>query len=81
MLAPSLVQALLLRDKVLALCNELGILVTYKKLHLVPSQKAVYLGIKLDSTTSKALSTQERIHSFLMELEEYLSHHLQLAEE
>ena len=54
-----------------------GILVNYKKLHLVPSQEAVYPGMKLDSL--KAFLTQEWIQALLRELEEFLSHHLQPA--
>ena len=80
-MASSLPQALLLTDKFLAFCDELGILVYYEKLHLVPSQEDVYLGMKLDSSTLKAFPTQGWILTFLRELEECLSHRLQPAQE
>ena len=56
-LASFLAQALLSRDKVLALCDELGFLVNHKKSHLVPSWEAVYLGMRCTSVTLKAFLT------------------------
>ena len=60
-----LAQALLLRDKVLALCNKLGTLVNCEKPHLIPSQEAAYLRMWLDSATLKAFSTEKRIQALL----------------
>ena len=74
-LGPSLARALLSRDKIQALYDELGILINHKKLDLFPSQEAVYFRMKLDSATLNAFPTQERIQALLRELEELLSHH------
>ena len=65
MLISSLGQTLLSRDRVLALCDELDILVNYEKLHLVPSLEAVYPKMKLDSVTLKAFLTQAQIQTLL----------------
>ena len=63
MLVPSLSWALLSWDKVLVLCNELGILVNHEKLHLIPFQEAVYLRMRLNSVTLMAFPTRERVQT------------------
>ena len=68
------------RDKVLSLCQELGIVVNLEKSTLTPSQMIMYLGIRIDSQTFLALATPSRIEKFFSIAEEFLSSKVQSAE-
>ena len=61
------------RDKVLSLCQELGIVVNLEKSTLTPSQTIVFLGIRIDSQTFRASATLSRIEKFFSIAEEFLS--------
>ena len=67
------------RDKVLSLCQELGIVVNLEKSTLTPSQTIVYLGIRIDSQTFRALAIPSRIEKFFSIAEEFLSSKVQSA--
>ena len=57
------------RDKVLDLCKEIGIVMNLEKLSLIPAQEFTYLGI--DSVTSNAFPTQERVQKLLCQPEDF----------
>ena len=78
-LASSREEACFARDKVLSLCQELGIVVNLKKSSLTPSQTIVYLGIRIDSQTFRASATPSRIEKFFSIAEEFLSSKVQSA--
>ena len=78
-LASSREEACWERDKVLALCLDLGILVNLEKSSLIPSQTIVYLGIKIESRTFRASPTPLRIERFFSIAEEFLSSKVQSA--
>ena len=78
-LALSQEEACWARDKVLSLCQELGIVVNLEKSTLTPSQTIVYLGIRIDSQTFRALATPSRIEKFFSIAEELLSSKVQSA--
>ena len=78
-LASSQGEACWARDKVLALCLDLRILVNHEKLSLIPSQTIVYLGIKITSQTFRASPTPLRIEKFFSIAEEFLSSKVQSA--
>ena len=67
------------RDKVLSLCQDLGIVVNLDKSSLVPTQAIVYLGIKIESQTFQASLTPLRIEKFFSIAEEFLSSKVQSA--
>ena len=60
-------------DAVLHLCQSLGIVVNWKKSHLVPAQQMIYLGILLDSQSFRASPAQERVEKLLSIGDEFLS--------
>ena len=78
-LASSQEEACWARDKVLSLCQELGIVVNLEKSTLTPSQTIVYLGIRIDSQTFWASATPSRIEKFFSIAEEFLSSKVQSA--
>ena len=78
-LASSQEEACWARDKVLSLCQELGIIVNPEKSTLTPSQTIVYLGIRMDSQTFRASATPSRIEKFFSIAEEFLSSKVQSA--
>ena len=78
-LASSQEEACWARDKVLSLCQELGIVVNLEKSTLTPSQAIVYLRIRIDSQTFRASATSSRIEKFFSIAEEYLSSKVQSA--
>ena len=78
-LASSQEEACWVRDKVFSLCQELGIVVNLEKLTLTPSQTIVYLGIRIDSQTFRALATPSRIEKFFSIAEEFLPSKVQSA--
>ena len=67
------------REKVLSLCQELGIVVNLEKPTLTPSQTIVYLGIRIDSQTFWASATPSRIEKIFSIAEEFLSSKVQSA--
>ena len=66
-------------DQVLSLCQELGIVVNLEKSTLLLSQEIVYLGIRIDLQTFRALATPLRIEKFFSIVEEFLSSKVQSA--
>ena len=68
---------LLGRDKVLSLCQDLGIIVNLDKSSLVPSQTVICLGIKIESQTLRASPTPLRIEKFFSIAEGFLSSKVQ----
>ena len=78
-LASSKEEACWARDKVLSLCQELGIVVNLEKSTLIPSQTIVYLGIRIDSQTFRASVTPSRIEKFFSIAEKFLSSRVQSA--
>ena len=78
-LASSQEEACWARDKVLSLCQELGIVVNLEKSTLTPSQTIVYLGIRIDSQTFRASATPSRKEKFFSIAEEFLSSKVQSA--
>ena len=78
-LASSQEEACWARDKVLSLCQELGIVVNLEKSTLTPSQIIVYLGMRIDSQTFWASATPSRIEKFFSIAEEFLSSKVQSA--
>ena len=77
-LASSREEACWARDKVLSLCQELGIVVNLEKSTLTASQTIVYLGIRIDSQTFRASATPSGIEKFSI-AEEFLSSKVQSA--
>ena len=67
------------RDKVLALCLDLRILVYLEKSSLIPSQTLVYLEIKIESHIFRASPTPLRIEKFFSIAEKFLSSKVQSA--
>ena len=61
------------RDRLLHLCEELGLQVNHKKSSLVPSQDMTYLGMQLLSVQFIAKPTETRIGNLLRVIEEFLS--------
>ena len=78
-LASSQEEACWARDKVLSLCQELGIVVNLEKSTLTPSRTIVYLGIRIDSHILRASATPSRIEKFFSIAEEFLSLKVQSA--
>ena len=78
-LASSQEEACWARDKVLSLCQELGVVVNLEKSTLTPSQTIVYLGIRIDSQTFRVSATPSRIEKFFSIAEEFLSSKVQSA--
>ena len=78
-LASSQGEACWARDKVLSLCQELGIVVNLKKSTLTPSQTIVYLGIRIDSQTFRASVAPSRIEKFFSIAKEFRSSKVQSA--
>ena len=63
--ASSREQVLLSLRTVLCLCNSLGIVVSWKKSQLVPTQTICYLGVILDSISFRASRAQKRVDKLL----------------
>ena len=76
-LGSSLEEIIVARDTLLALCQVLGIRINVAKSHLVPSQTATYLGMRIQSPLSRVFPTSERILKVLQQVEEFLSAPLQ----
>ena len=66
-------EALWARDIVLNLCQQLGIMVNLAKSHLNPSRTATYLGLSIESPSSRAFPSQERVSTLQSQPAEILS--------
>ena len=72
-LASSEIACLQSRDRLLAVCTELGIRVNLTKSSLVPSQSIVYLGMEILSLPFIARPTPTRADNLIRLIEEFLS--------
>ena len=72
-LASSEIACLQSRDRLLAVCTELGIQVNLTKSSLVPSQSIVYLGMEILSLPFIARPTPTRAGNLIRLIEEFLS--------
>ena len=58
-------------QSLLSLCRTLGIVINEKKLDLVPSQTAKYLGMTIDTEAGKVFSSLARVEKFLTVAESF----------
>ena len=72
-LASSEIACLQSRDRLLAVCTELGIQVNLTKSSLIPSQSIVYLGMEILSLPFIARPTPTRADNLIRLIEEFLS--------
>ena len=72
-LAESRTTCIQVRDRLLHLCEELGLQVNHKKSSLVPSQDMTYLGMQILSVQFIAKPTETRVGNLLRIIEEFLS--------
>ena len=72
-LAESRTTCLQARDRLLQLCEELGLQVNLRKSSLVPSQDMTYLGMQILSVRFVAKPTETRVVNLLNIIEEFLS--------
>ena len=61
------------RDRLLQVCEELGLQVNFKKSFLIPSQDMTYLGMQIQSVRFVAKPTETRVVNLLNIIEEFLS--------
>ena len=61
------------RDRLLSICNELGIQINLTKSSLVPTQSLVYLGMEIQSLPFIARPTPVRVNNLIRLIEEFLS--------
>ena len=72
-LAESRTTCLRARDRLLQVCEELGLQVNFRKSSLVPSQDMTYLGMRILSVRFVAKPTETRVVNLLNIIEEFLS--------
>ena len=72
-LAESRTTGLQVRDRLLQVCEELGLQVNFKKSSLIPSQDMTYLGMQIQSVRFVAKPTETRVENLLKIIEEFLS--------
>ena len=72
-LAESRTTCIRARDRLLHLCEELGLQVNHRKSSLVPSQDMTYLGMQILSVRFVAKPTETRVVNLLNIIEEFLS--------
>ena len=72
-LAESRTACLQARDRLLQVCEELGLQVNFKKSSLIPSQDRTYLGMQIQSVRFVAKPTETRVENLLEIIEEFLS--------
>ena len=72
-LAESRTTCIQARDRLLHLCEELGLQVNHRKSSLVPSQDMTYLGMQILSVRFIAKPTETRVVNLLNIIEEFLS--------
>ena len=61
------------RDRLLQVCEELGLQVNFRKSSLIPSQDMTYLGMQIQSVRFIAKQTATRVENLLKIIEEFLS--------
>ena len=61
------------RDRLLQVCEELGLQVNFRKSSLIPSQDMTYLGMQIQSVRFIAKPTATRVENLLKIIEEFLS--------
>ena len=71
-LAESRTTCLQARDRLLQVCEELGLQVNFRKSSLIPSQDLTYLGMQIQSVRFFAKPTATRVENLLMIIEEFL---------
>ena len=72
-LAESRPTGLKARDRLLQVCEELGLQVNFRKSSLIPSQDMTYLGMQIQSVRFIAKPTATRVENLLKIIEEFLS--------
>ena len=72
-LAESRTTCLQVRDRLLQVCEELGLQVNLRKSSLIPSQDMTYLGMQIQSVRFIAKPTETRVANLLKIIEEFLS--------
>ena len=72
-LAESRTACIQARDRLLQVCEELGLQVNFKKSSLIPSQDMTYLGMQIQSVRFVATPTEKRVENLLKIIEEFLS--------
>ena len=72
-LAESRTACIQVRDRLLQVCEELGLQVNFKKSSLIPSQDMTYLGMQIQSVRFVAKPTETRVENLLKIIEEFLS--------
>ena len=70
-LAESRTACLQARDRLLQVCEELGLQVNFKKSSLIPSQDMTYLGMQIQSVRFVAKPTETRVANLLKIIEEF----------
>ena len=71
--APSRSLVLQALETVVHLCQDLGVVISWEKSILLPSQQVVYLGVTLDSTLFRAPPSQPRVEKLWLIAETFLS--------
>ena len=72
-LAESRTTCLQVRDRLLQVCEELGLQVNFRKSSLIPSQDMTYLSMQIQSVWFIAKPTETRVENLLKIIEEFLS--------
>ena len=72
-LAESRTTGLQARDRLLQVCEELGLQINFRKSSLIPSQDMTYLGMQIQSVRFIAKPTATRVENLLKIIEEFLS--------
>ena len=72
-LAESRTACIQARDRLLQVCEELGLQVSFRKSSLIPSQDMTYLGMQIQSVRFVAKPTETRVENLLKIIEEFLS--------
>ena len=70
-LAESRTTCLQARDRLLQVCEELGLQVNFRKSSLIPSQDMTYLGMQIQSVRFIAKPTETRVENLLKIIEEF----------
>ena len=72
-LAESRTTGIQARDRLLQVCEELGLQVDFRKSSLIPSQDMTYLGLQIQSVWFIAKPTETWVENLLKIIEEFLS--------
>ena len=73
-LAESRTTGIQTRDRLLQVCEELGLQVNFRKSSLIPSQDLTYLGMQIQSVRFIAKPTETRVTNLLKIIEEFSFH-------